>query len=193
VLPPALSALQLTPTTVIGGCGTVAARVSLTGAAPASGAPAAISEALAAARFSTSLVVPAGAIIHTFTIPTNWVTAPQSGPVTATYGGASRSVTLTVRPVRARSIALTPNPVRGGGAVTGIVTLECAPPTPVVVSLSSRNSTVASPSVASITIPAGQMSASFQLRTAPVIAPSSVPIDTTIYGVRQTATLTVNP
>jgi uncharacterized repeat protein (TIGR01451 family) len=193
VLPPALSALQLTPTTVIGGCGTIAARVSLTGAAPASGAAVSISEALAAARFPTSLVVPAGALIHTFTIPTNWVTAAQSGPVTATYGGASRPVTLTVRPVRARSVALTPNPVRGGAAVTGVVTLECAPPSPVVVSLSSGNSAVASPAVSSITIPAGQLSGSFQLRTLRVTAPTSVPVYTRIYGVRQTATLTVNP
>jgi probable HAF family extracellular repeat protein len=194
VLPPALSTLSLTPTTVIGGCRTVAAKVQLTGAAPASGAPVAINEAIGAAQFPSALVVPAGAFSRTFTIPTSYVTTYQSGPVTATYGGISKAVTLTVRAIRAKTAALSPNPVVGGNTVSGVVSLECpAAPGPIVVSLSSSNSAVAAPTVPTVTIPAGAVSGAFAVKTARVGVPTGVTIWSTVYGTRTATSLMINP
>jgi hypothetical protein len=192
ILPPSLSAFSLSPTTVIGGCAAVSTKVTLTGSAPADGAPVRIAETLAAAQFPTSLLVAAGASSKTVSVPTNYVTAAQVGTVTASFGGVSKPITHTVRPIRARSITANPNPVVGGATVAGTVTLECASPTPVVVGLSSSSSS-AVPTVTSIPIPAGGLSGSFSIRTLAVSAVKTVSIYARVYGVRSSKTLTLNP
>jgi hypothetical protein len=52
---------------------------------------------------------------------------------------------------------------------------------------------VAAPTLATVTVPAGQLSAPFAVRTSAVAAPTSVPIYARVYGIRRTAMLTVNP
>jgi probable HAF family extracellular repeat protein len=193
VLPPAVSALHLTPTTVVGGCGTVAAQVTLTGSAPSSGARVTIAETIGGAQFPTTLVVPAGVARHTFTIPTANVGDYQSGLVTASYGGVSQAVRLTVRPIRARTLVLSPNPVRGGDTATGVVTLECASPTPLAVTVTSGNGALAAPAVSTFTIPAGALSGTFAVRTSRVTAPASVAIHARVNDVRTTTILAIIP
>lgn len=96
---PALSALTLAPATFPGGCKTSKGKVTLTGPAPAGGAVVSLANTNPAASMPASVTVPAGATTAKFTITGVTVTANQTGIVTATYGGASRSATLTVRPV----------------------------------------------------------------------------------------------
>jgi probable HAF family extracellular repeat protein len=192
IVPPALSAFYLTPTTVIGGCRTTAAKVTLTGAAPEAGAAVTLAESIAAAQFPAAVVVPGGAMTTTVSVPTNYVTAPQVGTVTASYGGGTKAITFTVRPIRARSITVTPNPVVGGNTVTGTVTLECPSPTPVTVSLSSGSSS-ASPTVPTITIPAGALTGTFAIRTADVSTAITVAIYARVYNVRSSTSLRLNP
>ena len=192
ILPPALSAFYLTPTTVIGGCGSTTAKAVLTGSAPEAGARVTFAESIAAAQFPAGMVVPGGALNGTLRVATNYVTAPQVGTVTASYGGATKAIRFTVRPIRARSIAVTPNPVVGGNMATGTVTLECASPTPVTVSLSSSSSS-ASPTVPTITIPAGKLSGTFAIRTADVSAAKTVSIYARVFNVRSSTSLTLNP
>jgi probable HAF family extracellular repeat protein len=192
ILPPALSAFYLSPSTVIGGCETTVAKVALTGAAPDAGAAVTLAESIPAAQFPAAIVVPGAAMSGTMRVPTNFVTAPQVGTVTASYGGGTKAITLTVRPIRARSITVTPNPVVGGNPVTGTVTLECPSPTPVTVSLSSGSSS-ASPTVPSITIPAGASSGTFSIRTAAVSAAKTVALYARVYNVRRSTSLTLTP
>jgi probable HAF family extracellular repeat protein len=192
VMPPAEAAFYLTPTTVIGGCRDVAAKVTLTGAAPPGGAVVSIGETIAAALFPGTLVIPAGTFNHTFSIPTRYVTDYQTGPVTASFGGVTRSVTLTVRPIRAKTVVLTPASIVGGNQVAGLVTLECpAAPNPIVVSLTSGNTAVAAPTMASITIPAGQTTGAFTVRTRPVTTTATVSIHATVFNTRSTSRLEV--
>ena len=193
VVPPTVSALTLTPTTAIGGCVSVGAKVSLTGAAPATGASVVISEALPAARFPASIVIPPGAASQSMTVATDYVTDYQSGAVTASYGGASRSVTLTIRPIRARSHQLAPNPAAGGTTVKGTITLECVSRQPVVVTLSTNNAAVASPVVSTVTIPAGAQSATFDIRTFSPSTTTSVNIDARVHRALARAVLSVTP
>jgi hypothetical protein len=192
IVPPALSAFYLTPTTVVGGCGTTAAKVALTGAAPEAGATVTLAESIAAAQFPPSIVVPGGAMSRTLSVPTNYVTAPQVGTVTASYGGGTKAITFTVRPIRARSITVTPNPVVGGTMATGTVTLECRSPMPVTVSLSSGSSSAA-PTVPTITIPAGALTGTFAIRTAAVSAAKTVALYARVYNVRSSTSLTLTP
>jgi probable HAF family extracellular repeat protein len=194
VLPTVLASFHFARTTVIGGCDTFVAKVTLTGAAPPSGAVVGISEGIAAAQFPSALVVPGGEIIHKFRISTSYVTASQSGAVTATYAGVQRREALIVRPIRARTLILSPNPVVGGNKTSGLVTLECpAAPGPITVFLTSGNSAIAAPTVPVITIPAGGLTGPFVVGTSPVSAPTAVSIHARVFGIRKTTSLAINP
>ena len=194
VVPTALRQLYLNPTTVIGGCGTSAGRILLTGSAPSSGAVVMLTNTNARATVPASVTVPSGADSTTFTVSTAPVTASASGTVTARYGGVSQSLNLTVRPIRAQLLTLSPNSVRGGTTVSGVVTLECpAAPGAVAVSFTSSNPTVAAATVPSITLPAGATTGSFAVRTAAVSSQTSVTIYAWVFGVRKSVTLTVMP
>jgi probable HAF family extracellular repeat protein len=194
VVPPVLQQLYLTPTTIVGGCGTSAGKIALTGAAPAGGAVLALSNTNAAVTAPASVTVPEGAVSVAFTMTTRTVTTPVTGKVTTSYGGVAQTLDVTVRPIRAKTVALSPNPATGGSTVNGTVTLECAAPAGgIVVSLTSNNPTVAAPTVSSVTIPAGATTGSFSVRTTHPAASTNVSIYATVYGVRKTQTLTVNP
>ena len=194
VVPAVLKQIYLTPTTVIGGCGTSSGRILLTGTAPAGGGAVPLSNANARATVPSTVTVPAGADSTTFSVSTAPVTTPASGTVTARYGGVSQSLTLTVRPIRAQTLTLSPNRTRGGTTINATVVLECpAMPGPVAISLTSSNPAVASATVSSITLPAGATTGSFVVRTTGVSADTPVSIYAWVFGVRKSATLTVTP
>lgn len=191
---PVLSGLTLTPATVAGGCGTSTGRVTLSGKAPAGGLAVALSNGNPAAAVPANVTVPAGASSATFPIPTTTVTATQSGTVTASLSGATRSASLTVRPIGLLSLALTPNPVAGRGSVSGTVTLECdAPAGGIAVALSSTATAIARPDVPGLTIPAGGRTATFPVSTADVSAVSTATIRATAGGTSKSVLLTVQP
>jgi len=194
VVPPALTQLYLTPTTVIGGCRTSAGKLVLSGSAPSGGAVVTITKTNSAAVVPPTVTIPAGASSRTFTITTNIVTTNVHGTVTASYAGVSKALAFTVRPIRVQTLTLSPNPATGGATVAGSLTLECpAPAGGLVVTLSSSNGAVAAPAVSTVTIPAGRSTASFSVRTSPVTASTPVNIYATVYGVRKAAALTVRP
>ena len=194
VVPPLLTQLYLTPTTVIGGCGTSAGKLVLSGSAPSGGAVVTITNTNSAATAPPTVTIPAGASSQTFTVSTKTVTTNVSGSVAASYAGVSKSLAFTVRPIRVKTLTLSPNPATGGSTVVGTLTLECAAPAGgLVVTLSSSNGAVATPAVSTIAIPAGASAASFSVRTSRVTASATVNIYATVYGVRKTAALTVRP
>lgn len=194
VVPPVLEQLYLTPTTIIGGCGTSAGKIVLTGNAPDGGAVVPISNTNAKVSAPATVTVAAGTSSKTFTLTTSVVTTNVTGAVGASYGGVSQSHTVIVRPIRVKTLTLSPNPVTGGATVRGDITLDCPAPTGgAVVSLSSTNTAAAQPTTSSITIPAGGATGSFSVRTSPVAADTPVTIWATIYGVRKGTTLTVRP
>jgi hypothetical protein len=91
-----LSALSVSPTSVVGG-NTSQGTVTLTSAAPSSGAVVSLSSAnTAVATVPASVTVAGGATSATFTINTTAVSASTSVNLTATYNSLNRSATLTV-------------------------------------------------------------------------------------------------
>ena len=194
VVPPALSQLYLNPTTVIGGCGTAEGRVVLTGNAGAAGAIVPLTNTNTRATVPARASVPAGANSATFPVTTAAVTAPSSGTVTASFGGVSQALNLTVRPIRAQTLTLSSTRVRGGTTVGGSVRLECpAAPGPVAVTLTSSNPAAAQPTLPGITLAAGTFTGSFAVRTSPVTSETTVTIYAWVFGVRKGVTLTVTP
>jgi hypothetical protein len=115
--------------------------------------------------------------------------------------GADRSFSLgTAQPpppppvvVTLTALTLSPSSVTGGNASQGTVTLSgAAPAGGAVVALSSSNTAVVT-LPASLTVPAGASSATFNVGTASVTTSTSVSVSATYAGGTQTATLTVTP
>jgi hypothetical protein len=91
------------------------------------------------------------------------------------------------------SVRLSPTTIAGSQPVTGTATLECrAGPGPITVDLSSNNAAVASPIAASIVVPQGVQSASFDVATNAVQTKSYATIAGTANGISKSKKLTVN-
>jgi hypothetical protein len=96
--PASLSAVSVSPTSVVGGTA-AQGTITLTGAAPSGGAVVTLSSANASVvSVPASVTVAAGASSATFGVNTSTVAANTGVTITATYGGVSRSTTLTVTP-----------------------------------------------------------------------------------------------
>jgi hypothetical protein len=198
-LPPptlSLSSLALNPTNVIGGTQSSTGTVTLSGPAPAGGAQILLSSNNSAARVPSSVTVPGGTTSVNFTINTSAVTASTPVTISASYGGVTRTATLTVTPSplpTLSSLTLSPSSVTGGNSSTGTVRLSG--PAPVggaqIMLSSSDPGTASVPS--SVTVPAGATSATFTVNTSIVLSSTSVTISALYGGNTRTATLTVSP
>src|SRR5579862_3589040 len=127
------------------GCQDVAGFVYSPSPAPPGGLVVSLSDDLAATSVPATVTIPAGATGVGFTISTIPVTSEQDGTVTATLGGQTASADLYIRPVGVSTITLTPSTVIGGKAVAGQVSLECAAPSAMTVTLSSDKPADATP------------------------------------------------
>jgi hypothetical protein len=186
-------ALDIAYPSSFAGCQNVTAYVSSATPAPKGGLVVSLSDDLAATSVPATVTIPAGAIGATFTITTMPVASVQNGTVTATLGKRTASQPLSIRPIGVSAVTVTPNPVKGGNPVTGNVTLECnAAPASISVTLSSDYPPVAKPVQATITIPKGQLSKSFQVTTTHPSARVKVVISASANGVSKTANLNVN-
>ena len=91
------------------------------------------------------------------------------------------------------SIGVSPSNVPAGTSSTGTITLSAAAPADgATVTLTSSN-TNATTVPASVAVPAGATSVSFQVTSKPVTAPTPVTISGSYGGVAKTAVLTVSP
>ncbi|MCC7174526.1 MAG: hypothetical protein IT159_04955 [Bryobacterales bacterium] len=188
-----LSSLTVSPSTVTAGVSSTGT-VTLSAQAPTGGAVVSLQTNNQAASLPASATIPAGQMSATFSISTTSVATTQYVTISATYGGTSRTATLTINPVAVTlsSLSVSPSAVTAGASSTGTVTLSApAPAGGTVVSLQTNNQAASVP--ASATIPAGQMSATFSISTTSVASTQNVTISATYGGTSKTATLTINP
>jgi hypothetical protein len=140
-----------------------------------------------------SVTVPAGQRTATFTVTTQAVCSQVQVTIRAQLGNSERQAVLTVNPPALESLTLDPNTVVGGNPSTGTVALNApAPAGGLQVQLSSNNPNVASVP-ASVTVPAGQRTASFRVDTRVVASQTQVMITARLGNSSRQATLTVNP
>jgi hypothetical protein len=98
-----LSAVSVSPTSVAGGT-TAQGTIKLTGGAPSGGAVVTLSSAnTSVVSVPASVTVVAAASSATFGVKTSAVAANTGVTITATYGGVSRTTTLTVTPASTSS------------------------------------------------------------------------------------------
>jgi hypothetical protein len=175
-------------------CGPIAAKVTLTTAAPPGGLSVDLTSLNPSASVPLHVVVPAGKKSASFQIVPTPVLATAVGDIEATYGAQLVERVLRVRPISVKSVALAPNPVVGGAPVLGAVTLDCnAQPADLTVALSSTRPSAAAPATASIVVPQGTDSKTFNVTTAPVVAPTSATIKASALGTTKSKKLVVNP
>jgi thermitase len=165
---PSLSSLSLNPSTVVGGNPSTGT-VTLTAPAQSGGFTVQLSSSNpSVASVPSSVTVPQGQTSANFTVTTTPVTSQTNVTITASAQGVTRQATLTVTPpspVTLQSLTINPSSVWGGSSATGTVTLSApAPAGGAVVQLrSSLPNRAIVPST--VTVPAGQTSASFTIRT----------------------------
>jgi hypothetical protein len=195
IMPPAvlLSSLTLSPSTVTGG-GSSTGTVTLSASAPSGGAVVSLSSGNSGiARVITSVTVAGGATSATFAITTKPVSTSTSVTITASFGGATRSASLTVAPPTLVGLTVSPSSVIGGSTSTGRAMLNGpAPSGGEVITLASSNPGAAA-TPASVTVGAGSTIATFKVVTTPVSTSTSVSLSATLNGVTFTAVLTVVP
>ncbi|HUA62121.1 MAG TPA: Ig-like domain-containing protein [Verrucomicrobiae bacterium] len=122
---PVVSALILSPSTVVGGNPTTGNTVTLSAAALPGGAVVSLHSSNAAAVVPASVTVAAGATVSpAFTITTSSVASSTNVTITANYGGGTATATLTLTPsgtgplLSMRGIASEVSGVQNGSTVT---------------------------------------------------------------------------
>lgn len=180
---PSLIGLDISPTTVTGPA-TATGTVTLAQEAPAGGLIITLSsDNTAAATVPARVTVPEGATTANFIISARSVASDTSATITARGSSSVRTALLNVLSVGADSVTFTPTRVKGGVGATGRVTLSVAAPAGgVLVSLTSDTPGVAAPTVTQITIPAGQRTGTFQVRTSRVSRQINVGITATVVS-----------
>lgn len=150
----------------------------------------------AAATVPAQVYVPADTKAATFavrapaTAPDTMVTIRAASNV---YIGYAAAGSATFNLGRALVSVNLPLSAVGGQTLTGSVTLNApAPAAGTVVSLGSFNSALAAPTVPTVTVPAGQKTAAFTLKTMPVTKNSSVTVKG-VYNMVRTKTVTLTP
>ena len=191
VVTPTLRSVSLNPGTLTGGS-SATGTVTLTGPATVGGLVVKLTSSSAAATVPAKVTIAAGQTSATFAVKTKVVAVVTKPTITATLGNASQTTTLTINPPLLQSIAFSPSSVVGLTPGKGTVTLTGAAPTGgIKVALSSNNQAVTVP--ATVTVLAGQTTATFAAKTVSVVSQTVATITGTQGSVSQTATLTVNP
>ena len=198
--PVALESLSISPVTITGGTSITAASVTLANPAPAGGAVVTLTSSdSAVAKPPASVTVAAGSRTSgLFTISTVAVGTAVPVAIGASYGGVSKSVTITVNPaakaVALSGFAVSATTVTGGKPLNATVTLDGpAPAGGAVVRLMSGNSSLVTPP-ASVTVPAGATVSPYFVITTGTGTVSAAVVVTASYGaVSKSVTVTVKP
>ena len=185
--------LTIAPDSVVGGR-PATGTVTLTSSAPAGGAVVTLSKAFSTpgpgtvpATIPASVTVPAGQTSASFAINTSAVTAATNVRISATRNSVTVNADVTLFPLF--NSVMFSGTVPGGSPAIGDVFLNGPAPTGgTVVSLSSGNTSLVTVP-ASVTVPAGQTSATFTANTQPVTQFTGVPITASAAGTTVQATL----
>jgi hypothetical protein len=191
--PTAVASLTLSPPNPAPGS-LVNGTVTLGGPAPAAGVSVNFLSANSAVIFPPpALMIPPGqtSANFSFNVGGGGLQVPTLAKLYVTDGSTSRQNSLTVTPVVNVS-TVNVNPVEGGFATTGTVTLSIpAQAGGATVTLSSNSPLVTLP--AFVTVPAGTTNAAFSVTTSSVTASTAVPVSASYNGLTVSSSLTLSP
>lgn len=172
-----VSDLTFNPNPVVGG-NTSVGTVKLNYPAPATGITVKVASGSSLVTVPTTVTLAAGVQSATFTATSKVTSVDTDVKVTATALSANPFTgTLTVKAHKVSNLTFAPNPVVGGNAVVGTVTLNSPAPTgaPITVYLTNPNANVLT-LPATVTVAAGATTATFDITTTTVANDSSLGI-----------------
>ena len=195
VTPAALVSFYVTPVTISGGKPITLASVGLNEPAPAGGVTVLLTSSNAAALPPASVTVPAGAKSSGyFTIPTAGVATSVPVTIQASWGGVTKSVTITVKPTALYWFNANAAPISSGNLIYANVTLDGpAPSAGAVITLTTANPAVATPPATITVAPGTTVSQNFTMTTGAVAVATPVVITASYGGVSKALTVTVKP
>jgi hypothetical protein len=166
VLSPTNLALSLDPEVVVGSISSTAT-VSIDGVAPAGGHQVSVSSSdPSIASVPSTVMIPAGQTLTTFTITTFSVRDDANVTISVSNQNSSADAFLLVLAPTPVQITFNPIEVRGGATAQGVVTLDApAPVGGLVVDIFADTPTYATTPTATITIPAGARTGFFTVNT----------------------------
>jgi hypothetical protein len=166
--------------------------LQLSGPAPAGGAVVSLTSTSPQATPVTSVTIDAGQAFTYFPLTTGQVTTSTGSTVTAAYGGAAATTTLTVDPPSLKGIGPSPNSITGGAVGGATLAFNgAAPAAGAVVSLTSSSPLAAVP--ATVTASAGSFFHPFSIQTSQVDVTTTVSVVATWQGTQVTHLLTLTP
>ncbi len=189
----AIASLQLSPANPAPGA-LMTVTVNLGGAAPAGGVTVTfLSGNTALLATPPPVVVPAGQTSATFTMTAGGagLQVPTLAKLYASDGTTSRQSYVTITPI-VNLTSVSVNPVEGGFATTGTVTLSIpAQAGGATVEFATSSPLITLP--ASVTVQPGSTNASFTVTTSSVTTSTTVPVTATFNGVTVSSTTTLSP
>jgi hypothetical protein len=191
---PGVTNLVINPSEIAGG-GTATATVTIEGPAPADFELAVASDATQASVPMT-VTIPEGDTSATFPITTSIVAADVLATISVTGSSTAASAELSIVAPSVARITFSPNIVRGGSGTTMTITLNrAAPAGGAVLTLASDQTTLARPTVTTVTVPAGSLSVSVPVTTSRVARRATVGFTATVNSTGRTARgfLGINP
>lgn len=160
---PVISGVSVSPTLIVGGSSATGA-VTVGAPAPPGGTAVSLSSDNSLLTVPASVNIPEGSTSVNFPVTSKWVTSKTVATITAAMDLGTSSCTVTLMPTSVFSFTATPNSVPGGGTLTGTVRLTAAAPAGgTTVNVTFSPSVAGAP--ATLTIPAGKISAAFKLVT----------------------------
>jgi len=177
------------PASLYGGT-TGVVTVSLTGKAGASGVIIALSSSDGTTiPPGTTITVPSGGLTGSYSITPAPVTVDKNVTITATQAGVVKTAPTTIKAAVLTSLAVSANPIAGGGNLTVKATLSSPAPA-AGLSIPVASSSAAVPS-GTIPVAAGATSGTFLASTLTVDADTPVTLTGTLGAVSKTAAVTV--
>ena len=165
--------------------------ITLNGPAPGAGLTLILLSSDPSAVVPPSITIPKDGVSATFQIGTQTVLHDVSVTVSASANGASLTAPLTVTAPAVMSAVLAPSTVTGGTVAPGTLTLNGPAPVGGITIVLTSSNPIATPSPASLVIPAGSTSGVFNVNTTVVSALTTATITAAYNGLTNTALLTV--
>jgi len=186
-----VASITFNPTSIQGGSKSNGL-LNLTSVAPVGGLTVTLSSDKTGVTVPTILLVPAGKNSVAFVASTSVTASSYDATITGTANGETGSGKLKVLAPAVSSFTLSSVSVKGGEKPLATVKIAKASSVDVVVELSSSNTSVAS-LPATVTIPKGQLLATFQVTTTKPSVATSVTLSATTGGLAKVVVLKVSP
>jgi hypothetical protein len=198
VVLPTLSSLAFSQASVTGGANATLT-IALSAPVPSGSATIALSSSTKAFPVPASIVIPAGYTGANVVFQTLAVTVSTPVTITATYGGVTKTASITLTPgiaptaaaVTLTALSVSPS-IKGGTTANLTITLSGpAPAAGTIITLGSTNSAIPLPP--SVEMPPSGVSGTLTVQTKAVTASTTGTITVTAGGVTKTATVTITP